>query len=149
MKTGIKNRFKIVKILIVEDDLDDYILVKEYLEEDNENYSFDIHHACSGDIAIQAMQDNEYDMCLFDYRLGAIDGLELLSHVRREGYKRPIVFLTGQADKSLFSKALRAGASEYISKTNLSSALINKRVNAIIASYLAKTEYKSEYLGKN
>ena len=57
-----------------------------------------------------------FDVALVDYRLGAHDGLELLSAAAKAGVSTPIILLTGQDDLETDVRAASAGASDYLIK---------------------------------
>lgn len=52
---------------------------------------------------------------LLDYRLGDMEGLELLEQLVRRGLS--VVMLTGEGDESLAARAIKAGALDYVTKS--------------------------------
>ncbi len=67
-------------------------------------------------------------MCLLDYRLGARTGLELLGEVRAKGLACPIIVLTGKGNDDTGALAMRGGADDYLSKGDLTVALLERSV---------------------
>src|SRR5687768_5940784 len=100
-----------IKLLLVEDDEDDYILTRDLLEE---IYSegFELEWIKEYDQAVERLASNEHAVCLLDYRLGAHNGIELLRQARLRGCNAPTIILTGQIDRELDFEAMRVGASD-------------------------------------
>ena len=115
------------KVLLVEDDEDDVVLVKNLLGEVSSS-KFEIEWASTYSAALDSIDQGHYDVCLLDYRLGEHDGLELLSEVRRKGCKCPIIFLTGQGDYGVDFEAMRAGAADYLEKREISASLLERSI---------------------
>ncbi len=118
---SIKNTFKDLKILIVDDDTDDLLIIEDLLGE-GLNESTRLDFAKSFTEALVKLQSRNYDLCLFDYRLGKDNGVELLRACRSEGILTPIIFLTGQTDDLVAVEMMKAGAADYISKLFLNSS---------------------------
>ncbi len=57
---------------------------------------------------------------MFDYRLGEINGIELLRKFREQGCDIPIILFTGQGDQEVAVEAMKAGATDYLTKGKLS-----------------------------
>ncbi len=53
---------------------------------------------------------------LLDMRLPDLGGLELQAHLNAKGNKMPIIFMTGYGDIPLTVKAIKAGASDFLTK---------------------------------
>lgn len=77
------------------------------------------------------------DVVLVDYRLGAINGIELLDLIRKTGFEGAIIVLTGQGDERLAAEAMRSGAADYMPKSDLTAASLRRAVeNALERSRL-------------
>jgi len=102
------------RILIVDDDEMVRIALLELLKP--EGYILDV--AASGKEALVMIDENKYDMMMFDIIMPEIDGMELCKKVRsREEYKEiPIVFLTAKSREQDRIKGLEAGANLFLSK---------------------------------
>ena len=66
-----------IKILLIEDDEDDYILVRDLLGEIDANH-YQLDWVQNYQDGLQHMLTNLHDVYLIDYRLGAENGLKLL-----------------------------------------------------------------------
>ena len=102
------------RILIVDDDEMVRMALVELLRP--EGYILD--EAGSGKEALAKINENKYDLMMFDIIMPEIDGLELCKKVRsRDEYKEiPIVFLTAKSREQDKIKGLEAGANLFLSK---------------------------------
>lgn len=116
-----------INVLLVEDDDDDYILVKD-LFADIRNSRYKLQRARSYDEALDLESPDKVDVCLLDYRLGAHDGLELMRELRNRGFQCPMILLTGQSDTSLDRKAMQAGAADYLIKGQIDAEKLERSV---------------------
>jgi signal transduction histidine kinase len=116
-----------IKLLLVEDDEDDFILTRDLL---NEIYSdnLDLEWVKDYDKAVERLLSNEHAVCLLDYRLGSHNGIELLRQAREQGSNCPSILLTGQTDREIDFEAMRAGASDYLIKGELNPALLERAI---------------------
>lgn len=121
-----------LKILIVDDDEDDIVLTKELIVEGMKDTTLLFHEAHNFKEAVSIIDKSLYDVCIFDYRLNEIHGLELLRTVRRKGITTPIIFLTGQGDEEIAVEAMKAGASDYLVKGKLSPNLLSKTIKYVV-----------------
>lgn len=69
---------------------------------------------------------------LLDVRLPDLDGLALQAHLNAKGNKMPIIFMTGYGDIPMSVKAIKAGASDFLTKPFDQTALI-EAVNVALA----------------
>lgn len=118
-----------LNILIVDDDEDDFILIREFLRDGFPTVNLHLDWANSCSDALSRLEKTEYGICLFDFRLGVPNGLQLLRKVRKSGYHLPIILLTGQGDEATAVDAMKSGASDYLSKASLSGKTLSHSIN--------------------
>lgn len=121
---------RLIKVLLVEDDEDDYVLIRDLLSEVREQH-FQLDWVATFEDAIQTIGQQQHDVYLVDYRLGERNGLELLNLIDRQ-YSVPVIILSGQGDRQLDIAALRSGAADYLDKTYLHSSLLEHYIRASI-----------------
>lgn len=109
-----------IKILIIDDDEDDFFITSEYLQQIGE-YHITIDWCYKFSDAITLLGKCEYHMYFVDYRLGAKTGLDLLKEAVRLGCEDPIVLLTGKGNKNVDIEAMQMGATDYLVKTELNA----------------------------
>lgn len=107
-----------IRVLIVDDDEDDFFLTSDYIN-DIQGKKFDIDWAKNFDNAVEKIISYEYDICFFDFLLGAKTGLDLLKRAIQDGCQSPIILLTGKGDQKIDMEAMRLGAVDYLIKNEL------------------------------
>ncbi len=118
----------LVRVLLVDDDEEDYLIARDLLAEAEGSARFRTDWIATYDEALEAMAVGGHDVYLLDYRLGARDGLELLREARRRGCSPPIIFLTGQGDRDVDMQAMEAGATDYLVKGELTAKLLERSI---------------------
>jgi signal transduction histidine kinase len=116
-----------IRILLIEDDEDDYVLVRKLLSQDTA-VRYDLQWAPTYGAALEAMGKDRHDVYLLDYQLGDRTGLDLLHEVNGKGSTVPVIFLTGHADYEVDVEAVRAGASDYLVKSQISTDLLSRSI---------------------
>jgi PAS domain S-box-containing protein len=107
-----------VRILIVDDDQDDFILTSEYIQHiPGVNYKIDWCPKYKDALAFMSMRS--YDLYLVDYLLGAKSGVDLLKEALESGCEEPIILLTGKGNYHVDIEAMQLGAVDYLIKTDL------------------------------
>ncbi len=97
------------KILLVEDDEDDYVLARDKLAETfGSNLRLD--WVSTWEAGLAAISDASHDVYVVDFRLGARTGLELVREAAARGCTKPIILLTGQDSPDIDREAMEAGA---------------------------------------
>lgn len=128
-----------IRVLLVEDDEDDYIIVRDLLLEiDAEGFRLD--WVSTYDAAIRAMVQNQHDVYLVDYVLGQHNGLKLLNEALEGGCKAPIILLTGRGDREVDMAAMRAGAADYLDKSQINPPLLERFIRYAIERKRAADE---------
>lgn len=113
------------RVLLVEDDEDDYLLAKELFREFPRG-AYHLDRVASYDAALVALGECSHELYLVDYRLGSRTGLELIGEARRNGCTAPLIMLTGQQELEIDLLAMRAGAVDYLVKDRLDAATLER-----------------------
>ncbi len=121
-----------IRILLVEDDPDDFILVQEMLSSVVE-LRYELKWVGTYDEALSELDRHRYDVCLLDYSLGTHSGLELLNQTKRKNSGTAFIFLTGRGDHQMDLDAMRAGAVDYLDKGLISPLLLERSIRYGIA----------------
>jgi hypothetical protein len=131
------------KILLVDDDEDDFIIVRDLISRiRGRQYRLEwINNYGAG---LAAVQRAEHDICLLDYRLGERTGLELLRASQKFSHRPPMILLTGQGDREIDVEAMEAGASEYLIKGQLNPDMLERAMRYAIAGKRAEQNLRRE-----
>lgn len=108
-----------IKLLVVDDDEVDTLIIKKSLKTSSIVNSIDT--AELGRVAISLLLQNKYACIFIDYQLPDMNGIELLKTIRAKGINTPAIIITSQGDEATAVLAIKAGASDYISKTMLTT----------------------------
>lgn len=117
----------IPSILLIEDDEDDYVVVREMLSQIYGD-GLQLEWTTNADEGLSAIVDSSYDLYLVDYRLGKRDGVELVRKGVAAGCRAPLILLTGLASRTTDLEAMSAGAADYLVKAELTVPLIDRAI---------------------
>jgi two-component system, cell cycle sensor histidine kinase and response regulator CckA len=120
----------VVRVLLVEDDEEDCLLTRKLLGA-AERATFELTWAASYDEALNALR-SPCDVCLVDYHLGADSGLALIKRAIADGYRGPMILLTGRGDHQVDVEAMRAGAADYLVKGEITAELLERVIRHAI-----------------
>jgi len=115
------------KILLVEDDPNFGIVLKDYLVMND----YDVTHAKNGMEGFEKFKKNDFDLCILDVMMPYKDGFTLAKEIREKNKEVPIIFLTAKAMKEDVLKGYKVGADDYLNKPFDSEVLLMK-MKAII-----------------
>lgn len=117
-----------LKVLLVEDDEDDYVLTRDLLSK-FDHPAVALNWVTNYRDALEAIERNEHDVYLVDYSLGAHDGVELLRQAHSSTFfSKPIIMLTGQEMGEIDTQAIQAGAADYLLKSQVNSSLLKRSI---------------------
>lgn len=100
------------RILVIEDDIAFCKLVEKFLTKNG----YEISTAFSAAEAKSIIAAVKFDLILTDFRLPDSDGMILLAKFKAEMPNVPVILMTGYSDVSTAVKAIKNGATDYISK---------------------------------
>jgi len=124
------------KILIVDDDasLRDVLADQLRLHEE-----FSVVEAESGARCVALTKGDQVDMILMDVGLPDIDGREAVKIVRKNGFKGPIIMLTGHTSEADTVLGLESGANDYVTKP-FKFAVLLARIRAHLRQHEASED---------
>jgi len=112
------------KILIIEDEGSQRMLLREFLEE----RGYTVDEAETGEEGIERVKKMAFDVVLIDIRLPDISGIEVLREIRTINPEIKAIMITAFQDVKLVVESLKRGAFNYLVKPiNLEELLINIR----------------------
>jgi two-component system, NtrC family, response regulator AtoC len=100
------------RVLIVDDEKNMRWVLGQALSSDG----FDVAEAVDGTSALEAVAEQEPDVMVLDHRMPAPDGMEVLRRLRSKDATFPIIMLTAHGNVATAVEAMKAGASEYLTK---------------------------------
>ena len=127
MATTAERDVTALRVLIVDDDEDDFVVAQSLLSQ-IEGQQFEVEWAATYEDGLEAIGRGQHDVYLLDFHLGARTGLELLREIVSSGHKAPTILLTGQGDHDIDVEAMRAGALDYLVKGRIDSALLERSI---------------------
>src|SRR5690606_23605118 len=110
------------KILLVEDDPNFGIVLKDYLSMNN----FDVTLAKNGMEGYEKFRKENYDLCILDVMMPYKDGFTLAKEIRERDENVPIIFLSAKTMKEDVLKGYKVGAHDYLNKPFDSEVLLFK-----------------------
>ena len=106
-----------LRILLLEDDPQDAMLIQELLETDH--FVCEINCVQTRAEFLAGLRSGGIDLILADYQLPSFDGLSALELARSERHDLPFIFVSGMIGEETAVDALRIGATDYILKPRL------------------------------
>ena len=103
---------KDIRILLVEDDRENCLMLKEVLGK----WGYQVTEAYSGEEALARSRKEAFDIVLTDIRMAQTSGLDVLREFRRTHPRTQVIMMTGFGSVDTAVDAMKGGAFEYISK---------------------------------
>jgi DNA-binding response OmpR family regulator len=119
------------RILLVEDDLELRGALADQLSLYEE---YEAIAADNGNKGVQVAKTEQIDLVIMDVGLPDIDGREAARMLRRNGFKAPIIMLTGHDTDSDIILGLESGANDYVTKP-FRFAVLLARVRTLLRQY--------------
>ncbi len=128
-------------VLIVEDNPDDFLILRELLES-SEEATFRIHHEVRIESAKTTAKQNPIEVAIIDLSLPDSFGLDTFRTFHDAFPSIPVVIMTGYKDHALALKAVQEGAQDYLYKGESSSTAIIRTLRHAIERQRLTTQLK-------
>lgn len=145
----------VLKVLVVDDEpgirsgvsriLRDFHVTYPFMDED---YTFEILEAASGEEGITVIEKDKPDVVLLDNKLPGIQGVEVLEYIRERKYDITVAMITSYASLDVAIRATRDGATDFIPKPFTPQELKSSIENITKQLYLKRITHKLKQEGK-
>ena len=143
------------KILIIEDEVAIRRVLLRILSEENSNYK--VSETEDGVQGINLVENENFDLILCDIKMPKMDGIEVLTQIKKIKPEIPVVMISGHGDLDTAVHSMRLGAFDYISKPPDLNRLLNTVRIALDSKQLfvenkrlkKKVQKKYEMIGKS
>lgn len=100
------------RVLIADDEKNMRWVLSEALTTEG----YEITEAADGKAVLAAVKDMPPDLMVLDHKMPRPDGMEVLRRLRADGHTFPIIMLTAHGNVATAVEAMKAGATEYVTK---------------------------------
>lgn len=100
------------RVLIIDDDMDMCTLLSRFLSRNG----YDTDVAYSGPKGLAKFEEENFDIVVCDYRLGNMDGKEVLLSIKKSKPQTIVLIITGYSDIKTAVDVIKLGAYDYITK---------------------------------
>lgn len=115
---------KTIRLLLIEDNSSDVLLIREMLTEADELYEIDCAKRLSS--GLERLSSKNFDVVLLDLGLPDSRGIETFEALEEEAKRIPIIIMTGLADRDMGLKTVMMGAQDYLVKGQITGELLAK-----------------------
>ena len=115
------------KILLVEDDPNFGMVLKDYLE----LHDYTVNLAQDGVIGLNEFKKSDYDICILDVMMPRKDGFTLAKEIKQIDKNQNLIFLTAKSLKEDVLQGYKVGADDFLNKPFDSEVLLYK-IKAIL-----------------
>jgi CheY-like chemotaxis protein/HPt (histidine-containing phosphotransfer) domain-containing protein len=109
-------------VLVVDDDT----FCLEQMKRAMREFTCKVIAVPSGEKALDALKEHKPCLFILDIEMPIMNGIDLAKSIRNLGFKEPIIFITGYANKDYVIKAANAGASDFIVKPIIHSNVVGR-----------------------
>lgn len=118
-----------LKILIVEDEPD----IRGFVTDTLQSAAATVVQSSNADDALEALKTNTFDLIICDLRMPGMDGVTFMQRVIYEGFKLPVVVLSGYCSPEKMKQCRFLGAVDFLEKPFSSEQLVES-ISKIFAS---------------
>lgn len=129
-----------IRVLVVDDDKNYYTLTSRMLARTHQEFEVDWVESYTA--GLNAVLENDHHVYLIDYHLGEHNGIELVAEAVAQGVSAPMIMMTGQGEHDVDLDAIKAGATDYIDKTELKPAILARTIRYALERYRFLSEVR-------
>lgn len=145
----------VLKVLVIDDEpgirsgvariLNNFKVTYPFMDED---YSFEVKEASTGEEGIVILDSDLPDILLLDNKLPGIQGVDVLEYIRNRKYDIIVAMITSYASIDVAIRATRDGATDFIPKPFTPQELKSSIENITKQQYLKRITHRMNQEGK-
>lgn len=145
----------VLKVLVIDDEpgirsgvariLNNFKVTYPFMDED---YSFEVKEASTGEEGIVMLDSDLPDILLLDNKLPGIQGVDVLEYIRNRKYDIIVAMITSYASIDVAIRATRDGANDFIPKPFTPQELKSSIENITKQQYLKRITHRMNQEGK-
>lgn len=145
----------VLKVMVIDDEpgirsgvsriLTNFHVTYPFMDED---YTFEITEAGTGEDGITLLEHNMPDILLLDNKLPGMQGVDVLEYIRKRNYDIVVAMITSYASLDVAIRATRDGAIDFIPKPFTPQELKSSIENITKQLYLKRITHKMKQEGK-
>ncbi|MCG8325829.1 MAG: response regulator, partial [Thiotrichales bacterium] len=116
-----------MKLLLIEDDQ----IIADLIEKGMHEAGYQLLHVSDGEAGLEQALSGSYDLAIVDVMLPKMDGLAVISGIRKHDNSMPIIILSAKRSVDERISGLRTGSDDYLTKPFSFSELL-ARVEALL-----------------
>jgi two-component system sensor histidine kinase/response regulator len=122
LETNLTSDMLGMRVLIVDDNKMNLMIASKFLKK----WQVEVDEAISGTLAIEMVNDNNYDLIIMDLQMPEMDGFEATRIIKKTNPQIPVIALTADAMPETQNKAFAAGMCDYLTKPFMPQTLFEK-----------------------
>ncbi len=124
-------------VLLVDDEDSFRLVVKEVL---SSLRGYQVIDCDSGEAAIQALKQDQFEIVILDYKMPEISGLNVLQWMNEQKMETPVIMLTAAGSETVAVEAMKLGAYDYVRKELVDIDHLPIIIKGVYERYLFRKE---------
>jgi PAS domain S-box-containing protein len=141
-----KDNLENLSILVIEDNIGDFVLIEDYLIDQFPNINVIHCDDYKSSISLLENSQEEISLILLDLNLPELGGLELINGMLSHNFEIPIIILTGYTDLEMAKKSLQMGIYDYLVKDEINPVILHKTITFTLnrSSFIHQIEHEKQ-----
>ncbi|MBK1877061.1 ATP-binding response regulator [Pelagicoccus mobilis] len=139
-------QYDTVRILNVEDNEDDFLLLKRHLKKSS--FGCELAWVDSKSAFLQAIESQNWDLIISDYSMPSLSGLHVLQALKDRSLDIPVIIMSGAVGEELAVETMRNGARDFILKNSRSRLLPAIEREVVEARHRSEKQFAEQALNK-
>ena len=124
-------KLRTLSVLGIDDD-QDHLFILETMLRRVDAYDLEVVGHTDHRLALEDIRRRSFDLIIIDYDLKTTLATTLIDTIRSEGFRQPIFVLTGVGSESVAANVMKAGANDYIVKSDVSASLLRVAIDGAL-----------------